>query len=208
MRIFARPSPPSLARMPTLALHSPRTASIDAFRGERASAAVQAAGVVGFALLTGLLAQFEIRLYLWEVPISLQTVAVYGAGLALGGRNGFLALALYLALGLFLPFYAGGASGLAHLAGATGGYLVGMALAAAVIGTLSRRLNTVAGSALAVLGGSAVLFTCGVTWLHFAADHASWWQSIESGWLRFVVWDLTKVAFVAVTYGGLRRLTA
>jgi biotin transport system substrate-specific component len=194
--------------MPTLALHSSRTASIDALRGARASAAAQAAGVVGFALLAGLLAQFEIRLYLWEVPISLQTVAVYGAGLVLGSRNGFLAMALYLVLGLFLPLYAGGATGAAHLAGATGGYLLGMVLAAAVIGALSRRLNTFAGSALSVLAGSAVLFSCGVTWLHFAADHASWWQSIESGWLRFIIWDLTKVAFVGAAYSGLRRLTA
>ncbi|HLT45853.1 MAG TPA: biotin transporter BioY [Rubricoccaceae bacterium] len=194
--------------MPTLALRSPRTASIDALRADRAPLSVQAASVVGFALLTGLLAQFEIQLYLWEVPITLQTVAVYGAGLVLGSRNGLLAMALYLALGLFLPLYAGGAAGAEYLVGASGGYLVGMALAAAVIGALSRRMNTLAGSALSVLGGSAVLFACGVTWLHFAADHASWWQSIESGWLRFVVWDLTKVAFVSAVYSGLRRLTA
>jgi biotin transport system substrate-specific component len=194
--------------MPTFALHSARTASLDALHGDRASLAAQAAGVAGFALLVGLLAQFEVRLYLWEVPLTLQTVAVYGAGLVLGSRNGFLAMALYLALGLVLPFYAGGASGVEHLVGATGGYLVGMALAAAVIGTLSRRFNTFAGSALSVLAGSAVLFTCGVTWLHFAADHASWWQSLESGWLRFVAWDLTKVAFVSAVYSGLRRLTA
>jgi biotin transport system substrate-specific component len=194
--------------MPTLALYTPRTASIDALREERASLAAQLAGVVGFALLTGLLAQFEIRLYLWEVPITLQTVAVYGSGLVLGSRNGFLAMALYLALGLVLPFYAGGASGIEHFVGATGGYLVGLPLAAAVIGALSRRMNTVAGSALSVLAGSAVLFTCGVAWLHFAADHATWWQSLEAGWLRFVVWDLTKIAFVSALYGGLRRLTA
>ena len=202
------PIPTPHTDMPTLALHSPRSASLDALRGEQASLAVQAAGIVGFALLTGLLAQFEIKLYLWEVPITLQTVAVYGAGLVLGGRNGFLAMALYLALGLFLPFYAGGASGVEHLAGATGGYLVGLVLAAGVIGTLSRRFNTFAGSALSVLAGSAVLFTCGVTWLHVAAGHATWWQSVESGWLRFVVWDLTKVAFVSAVYSGLRRLPA
>ena len=194
--------------MPTLALRSPRTASIDALRDGRASLVTQAAAVVGFALLTGLLAQFEIRLYLWEVPITLQTVAVYGAGLVLGSRNGFLALVLYLVLGLFLPFYAGGASGAAHLVGATGGYLVGLPLAAATIGALSRRFNAFAGSALSILGGSLILFTCGVTWLHFAAGHETWWQSIESGWLRFVVWDVTKILFVAAAYTGLRRFTA
>jgi hypothetical protein len=31
---------------------------------------------------------------------------------------------------------------------------------------------------------------------------------VESGWLRFVAWDLTKVVFVSAVYSGLRRLTA
>jgi biotin transport system substrate-specific component len=52
-----------------------------------------------------------------------------------------------------------------------------------------------------------VLFSIGVTWLHFAAGHESIWTSIERGWLRFVIWDLTKVAFVALAYAGARRLT-
>lgn len=193
--------------MATLALHSPRTATVDRLRAGDVSVAAQAAAVVGFALLTGLLAQFEIRLYLWEVPITLQTVAVYGSGLFLGWRSGLLAMLLYLALGLVLPFYAGGASGWAHLVGMTGGYLLGYPLAAATIGALSRRWNTFAGSVLSVLGGSLVLFTCGVVWLHFAADHATWLESLDKGWLRFIVWDLTKIALVGAVYSGLRRLT-
>ena len=41
-----------------------------------------------FAALTALGAQ--VRIYLWEVPITLQTIFVYGGGLCLGARNGFL----------------------------------------------------------------------------------------------------------------------
>ncbi len=192
--------------MPTLALRSPRAASVDVLRSEQASLATQAAGIVGFALLTGLLAQFEIRIYLWEVPLSLQTIAVYSSGLFLGWRNGLLAMLLYLVLGLFLPLYSGGASGLEHLFGVTGGYLVGFALASAVIGVASRKWNSFAGSALAVLAGSVVLFTCGVTVLHFVAEHETWGQSIRSGWLNFVPWDLTKIALTATLYTGARRL--
>ncbi|NNF56764.1 MAG: biotin transporter BioY [Rhodothermaceae bacterium] len=194
--------------MATLTLHSPRTASIDALRDRRASLVTQVAGIAGFALLTGLLAQFEIRFYLWEVPITLQTVAVYGSGLFLGWRNGLLAMLLYLALGLVLPFYAGGASGAAHLIGATGGYLLGYPLASLAIGAVSQRWNTFLGSVLAVLAGSVVLFACGVTWLHFAAEHATWWESLDKGWFRFIVWDLTKIVFVGAVYSTLRRLTA
>lgn len=194
--------------MASVALHSSRPATIDALRSGQASLATQVAGIAGFAALAALGAQFEIRLYLWEVPITLQTLAVYGSGLFLGWRNGLFAMALYLALGLVLPVFAGGASGLAHLLGATGGYLIGYPLAAATIGAVSARWNTWVGSMLAVLAGSIVLFSCGITVLHFAADHATWWESFDKGWLRFIVWDLTKIAFVAAVYSGARRLSA
>lgn len=194
--------------MTSIVLQSPRTTSVEALRSNQATAVTQVAGIVGFALLTAALAQFEIKLYLWEVPITLQTVAVYGSGLFLGWRNGLLAMLLYLVLGLVLPFYAGGASGIAHIIGASGGYLVGFAAAAAVIGAVSSKWNSFAGSALSVFAGSLTLFACGVTWLHVAADHATWWQSIESGWLRFVVWDITKILLTASIFSGVRRLAA
>ena len=91
--------------MSALALHSPRSASVDLLRSDRASVLTQAAGIVGFALLAVLGAQ--VRIYLWEVPITLQTLAVYGSGLFLGWRNGTLSMLLYLTLGLFFPVFAG-----------------------------------------------------------------------------------------------------
>lgn len=187
-----------------LTLHTPRLATVDALRQERASAAVQALGIVGFALLTALGAQ--VRIYVWEVPFTMQTLFVYGSGLYLGWRNGMLAMLLYLVLGLVLPVYAGGGSGPAYLFGAvSAGYLFGMPLAAAVTGRLSQRWNALTGSILSVMAGSAVMFTVGVVWLHFAADHATWFESIDKGWLRFVVFDLAKILFVGLVYTGTRR---
>jgi len=187
-----------------LTLHSPRLATVDAIRQEHASAAVQVLGIVGFALLTALGAQ--VRIYLWEVPITMQTLFVYGSGLYLGWRNGMFAMLLYLALGLVFPVYAGDGFGPAYLFGAvSAGYLLGMPLSAAVIGRLSRRWNALSGSILSVMAGSLALFTVGVVWLHFAADHATWLESIDKGWLRFVVFDLAKILFVGLVYTGTRR---
>ncbi|GIV58041.1 MAG: biotin biosynthesis protein BioY [Rhodothermaceae bacterium] len=188
-----------------LSLHTPRAAAVDALRQERASAALQVLGIVGFALLTALGAQ--VRLYLWEVPFTLQTVAVYGSGLFLGWRNGMLAQVLYLTLGLFLPVYAGDTFGPAYLFGAvTAGYLLAYPLAAAVVGALSKRWNTLTGSTLAMIAGSVVLFTLGVVWLHAVAGHATWAESLERGWLRFIPVDLAKILFVGLVYTGTRRL--
>lgn len=192
--------------MPTLKLHSSRATWIDGLRQEHASALVQALGIAGFALLTALGAQ--VRVYLWEVPFTLQTVAVYGSGLYLGWRGGLLAQLLYLTLGLFLPVYAGGAFGPAYLFGAvSAGYLLAFPLSAALVGVLSKRWNTLTGSVLCLIAGSLVVFAGGVLWLHFAADHATWLESIEKGWLRFIPVDLAKILFVSLVYGGTRRFS-
>ena len=57
-------------------------------RSADARATTQILGIVGFAFLTALGAQVQI--YVWEVPFTLQTLAVYGSGLFLGWRNGLL----------------------------------------------------------------------------------------------------------------------
>ncbi|NNE70585.1 MAG: biotin transporter BioY, partial [Rhodothermales bacterium] len=166
-------------------LHSSRPAAIDVLRATDTTTAIQVLSIVGFAVLTALGAQ--IRIYIWEVPFTLQTLGVYGSGLYLGWRNGMLAQALYLVMGLFLPVYAGDGFGPAYLFGAvSAGYLLGYPLAAFTIGALSRKWNTLGGSALAMMGGSLVLFTLGVTCLHFAAGHATWLESLDKGWFRFI----------------------
>jgi biotin transport system substrate-specific component len=191
-----------------LSHRSSYTALIDTLREERASTLVQAAGIVGFALLTALGAKVQFRIYLWEVPITLQTAAVYASGLYLGWRNGLLAQALYLALGLFLPVYAGDGHGAGYLFGvASAGYLLSYPAAAALIGALSKRWNAFSGSTLASMIGAALIFACGVVWLHFAAGHATWMESIDKGFLRFALIDLVKVFGVGLLYSGTRSLT-
>ncbi|ARA94584.1 MAG: biotin transporter BioY [Bacteroidetes bacterium] len=188
-----------------LKLQASQAALVDALRQERASAAVQVLGIVGFALLTALGAQ--VRLYLWEVPFTLQTLAVYGSGLYLGWRNGGLAQLLYLTLGLFFPVFAGDHFGPAYLFGAvTAGYLLAYPAAAAVVGLLSRRWNSLVGSTLSMLVGSLVFFTLGVVWLHHTADHATWFESIDKGFLRFIPVDLLKITGLGLLYAGTRRL--
>jgi biotin transport system substrate-specific component len=160
--------------------------------------------IVAFALLTAVGAQ--IRLYLWEVPFTLQTVAVYGSGLFLGWRNGLLAQVLYLTLGLFLPVFAGDGYGAAYLlAAASGGYVIAFPAVAAISGRLSKSWNSLGGSVLSLFVSSLILFGIGVTWLHVVADHSTWFESIDKGWLRFIPVDLAKILFVGLVYTGLRR---
>ena len=191
----------------SVALAAPSAASVDRLRAADAPLALQAGLVVGTALLTALLAQFEVRVYLWEVPLTLQSLAVYGSGLFLGWRLGALSMLVYLALGLVLPVYAGGGSGVEHLLGASVGYLVGFPLVALAGGLVTER-GRGAGRVLAGLAaGSVALFACGVVGLHLVAD-LGWSDALVNGWLRFLPWDLTKIALVASAYLGARRATA
>ena len=186
-------------------LKAPTASLVDNIRQEKASAYIQVLGVIGFALLTVLGAQA--RIYIWEVPFTLQTAAVYASGLYLGWRGGLLSQLLYLAIGMFFPVFAGEGYGMAYLfASASAGYLLGMPLAAMTIGWLSRKWNSLSGSSLSILAGSLIVFACGVTVLHFAANHSTWLESIEKGWLRFIPVDLAKILFVSLIYTGTRRL--
>ncbi len=188
-----------------LTLQSSRYSAVDALREEHAGTLTQVVAITAFALLTALGA--HVRIYLWEVPVTLQTAAVYASGLYLGWRNGMLAQLLYLAAGLFLPVFAGDGSGAAYLLGAvSGGYLLAYPAAAALTGYLSRRWKTLAGAGLSALAGAVVLFTVGVIWLHYVAGHATWFESIDKGFLRFVSIDAAKIMLVGLLYAGSRRI--
>lgn len=144
------------------------------------------------------------------VPITAQTFAVLLVGGALGFRRGFLAVALYLALGLFVPVYAGNASGLdTFLArdeghwvfGATGGYLLGFLLAGAIVGRLAELGwdRHVGGAVVAMLLGNLAIYVVGIPWL-MAAVGFDLSTAIEKGLAPFVFGDLLKLALAGIAF--------
>src|SRR3989442_6533556 len=108
-----------------------------------ASRVVYGAGLaVGGSLLVAGLAQVSIKLPFTPVPITGQTLGVLLVGASLGPLLGGASMLLYLAEGAIgLPFFAGGDHGASFLGfgAATGGYLWGFVLAAALVGWLARR---------------------------------------------------------------------
>ena len=72
------------------------------------------------------------------VPITLQTLGIALCGMVLGPARGFLACALYLALGLIgLPIFSNYSGGLGVLAGPSAGYLVAFPLYALFVGMIA-----------------------------------------------------------------------
>jgi biotin transport system substrate-specific component len=150
-----------------------------------------------FSGLIGLSARLVIPLPLTPVPITGQTFAVLLTGALLGSRVGVLAVLFYLAEGcLGLPVFSAGARGLVHLAGPTGGYLMGFILAAYVVGRLAERgWDRRYSSALAMmLVGELVILALGVVVLarFIPADHV-----LMAGVWPFLPGDVLKAMLAA-----------
>ncbi len=164
--------------------------------------------IAGFALLTALLAQWQIHLPFTPVPVTGQTLGVLLAGAALGSRAGAASQGLYWMLGAIgLPFYAGGTGGWEHATGSTAGYLAGFLVAAWVVGRLaeSRQDRRILTSIPAMLTGSAIIYGFGITWLMISLE-VDLAQAIAWGFTPFVLGDLIKVVAAGALLPGIWRL--
>ncbi len=173
-----------------------------------ARAAKEVALVLGGIALLTLAA--KIRVPMWPVPITMQTFAVLALGAGLGLRLGLMTVLGYLALGAAgFAVFTGEAAGLAYIAGPTGGFLAGFALAAAAMGLLARRGwdKSVAGMAGAMLIGTAIIYAVGLGWMThlFAAEHGLAWV-VEKGMLPFLPGDALKLVLAALVVPGLWKL--
>jgi len=133
------------------------------------------------------------------VPFTLQVMMVLLAGLVLGARLAVLATTAYLLLGLVAPVYAGGASGIAVLAGPTGGYLVGFVVAAGLTGLLARRSPqpSLRRFTLAACAGLVPIYALGAAWLSVQLGTADPRVVLVGGVLQFVPIDVVKAVAAA-----------
>lgn len=136
------------------------------------------------------------------VPITGQTFGVLVAGGALGFRRGIAATGLYLLLGIVgLPFFAQGKTGIDVILGATGGYLIGFILAAALVGRLAELGwdRNLVGAVGAMLIASVAIYAIGVPWLAFVTHHDLGW-GIANGLTPFLAGDAIKLALAAAAF--------
>ncbi len=166
--------------------------------------------VVGFALLTALAAQVTIPLPWTPVPLTGTTFAVLLAGATLGWKAGAASQLLYNVLAVAgLPFYQGANSGWTYATGATGGYLVGFVVAAALVGLLAERHQdrSVVTAIPAMLAGTAVVYLFGVTWLaHVLQADAT--TALTQGMLPFVIGDSVKLLAAGALLPAAWRLAS
>jgi biotin transport system substrate-specific component len=183
----------STALVPTLVRPSNRVAALVA------DAVLIALGVA----LISLTAQVSIPLPNTPVPLTGQTFGVLLVGGAYGATRATATVGGYLVVGgLGYGVFADHASGwdILKFSSATGGYLVGMLVAAALVGWLADRGwdRKPTRSLPAMILGTVVIYAFGATWLAFALDpNLTPQQAWNLGIKDFLVGDALKVLLAA-----------
>ncbi len=148
------------------------------------------------ACFLGLCAQIKIPIPFTPIPFTIQTVAVMLIGAFLGSRKGVAAIFCYLAQGcLDLPVWAGGAGGIIHFFGPTGGYLMAYPLQAFVIGWSMEQKKASLSYAASILIFSVVIqLAIGSFWL---AQFVGWDKCLTYGFYPFIMTECAKALLVA-----------
>jgi biotin transport system substrate-specific component len=167
----------------------------------------QAAIVITGSLFVALCARVTVPLPFTPVPLTLQNFGVLTVGLLLGSRRGCAALILYLVEGACgLPVFSLG-SGILHLFGPTGGFLMAYPVVAFVAGFLYERSSGGFGwAALSSLAAEVLLFAGGLSWLTLYTHSIS--TAIQFGLYWFVFAEVIKVLMAAVVAVRWRQHTS
>jgi biotin transport system substrate-specific component len=170
--------------------------------------------IVSASLFIALCSRVTVPLPFTPVPLTLQNFGVLAVGLVLGSRRGFAAMSLYLVEGacglpVFSPAILG--SGITHLLGPTGGFLMVYPLVAFVAGWLYERkpissLRRFAWAALSSVAAEMVLFAGGLTWLAVLTHSVS--LAIRYGLYWFVFAEVIKVMMAAGVAASWRKYTS
>jgi len=161
--------------------------------------------VLAGSALVAIAAQVRIPLPFSPVPVTGQTFAVLLVAAALG-RLGLWSVIAYLIEGAMgLPVFAGGTFGVAMIVGPTGGYLIGFALAAAIVGSAAERGwdRHLATALAAMLLGEVAIYACGLAWL---ARFPLPVPLLDAGLVPFIAGDLVKMVLAALALPGAWKL--
>ncbi len=167
---------------------------------------VQLRMTVYASLLAALIAAGAyLALPIGPVPVVLQNLFVFLAGLLLGSRWGVASVGVYLLAGaLGLPVFAGGIGGIGRLAGPTGGYLVGFLPAVFVIGLITEKAKDgVLIEVMAMVCGTVIIYLFGVTWLKLLT-RMTLSKTLAIGLYPFLLGDSIKIAAAVPIVRALR----
>ena len=140
------------------------------------------------------------------VPISLTHFAIYGAVYALGKKKGTLSVLLYLLIGAIgVPVFSGFAGGVGKLAGPTGGYLLGFAILAFVLGSfVDKKPDDWKFQGVGMLLGNGIVYLFGTLWLMISTG-MTFTAALMVGVVPYLVFDIIKAVIALIIGPKLRH---
>lgn len=157
-----------------------------------------------FAAVCAVCSQLTIPIQ--PVPITLGTFGVLMAGGFLGKRHGLLALLIYLILGAAgVPVFSMMRAGISVLAGPSGGFILGFAPMAFVVGLVSEKLgHTFKSMLVATLAGTAVCYVMGIGWFMLLTG-TGMWSAMVMCMFPFLPGDLAKIILASFLVAKYRK---
>jgi biotin transport system substrate-specific component len=165
--------------------------------------------VLAGTAIVSIAAQISISLPFTPVPVTGQTFAVLLVGASLGAVRGTSSLLLYLLLGIAgAPIYADHKHGWDVIVSASGGYIVGFVIAAALTGYLAERRHwdrKFSSAVSAMLTGNVIIYLVGLPWLAVVLN-TNLEKTLEYGLYPFVPGDVFKLYIAAALLPGAWRV--
>ena len=143
-----------------------------------------------------------------DVPITAATLVINIAAVLLGAKRSVICVMLYILIGIVgIPVFSGWKSGIAVVAGPTGGYLIGYLFIALCTGLLLKLgRGKIPMLILGMLVGTIICYTLGTMWLALQLS-LSFKAALWAGVIPFLFGDVIKIiATVVIAYPMRKHL--
>lgn len=145
------------------------------------------------------------------VPFTMQTFAAFCSLLLLGGKAGVTSIVLYVLMGIAgMPVFSGFQGGIGHIAGPTGGYIIGLVFLAVFYWLLEPLFVKSEKLRLAALaGGLLICYLFGTVWFQIVygirGSSYSFGMVVSICVLPYIIPDIVKLALAWAISKKVRR---
>lgn len=147
-----------------------------------------------------------------DIPVTLQTFAIFLITGLLGTKRSLLALLVYVLMGLTgLPVFSGMTAGLGRLVGPTGGYLLGFVFSIPIMGSITHRFGSrTLTLTLSMVLGMITCYSFGTLW--FTAVYlddlggVGLWTALTKCVIPYLAPDGVKIGVAVMVVRRLRNI--
>lgn len=146
------------------------------------------------------------------IPFTLQTFAIFFTLMTLGGKDGTIAIFIYILSGTIgLPVFSGFKGGLGVISGATGGYIFGFIFSALIFWLFEKmsRGNKVV-AVISIISGLIVCYFCGTLWymkiFSDSGNRIGFFAVLTTCVFPFIIPDFVKITLSFIISNKIKKI--